>query len=575
MRTGSKVETMLQNLEDMSDHLRGPTAIYNLKQEALGMTGHRASLLSDLVLHPKVTTLEHLHTRMEQWEAHHRELTLSGAKMPECALVSGLKCMMPPSMAKWVRENPDKCTKLEELKYYIKATISLQREHFFAGGISNTAAPPLRSSAAPKDKDGDVPMPLANQVQTEGISMPRGEEDMGEHFSDGEDQDALGVWKINGACRGCGVWGHMQRDCAAFHKGGGKKGDSKGKGKGDKGKGKGKTGSHAYAPYPQQDWNYNPGWNAFSGPVKGGKKGFGKGHGGGGKGYGYAVTSENVITGWGSPYCPPAVNGQSYSLTTVQPVRVSNRYENLEVTDEDYPDLDSSVKFSEKLERVHMPKRTFMTQSKAKKLWKQQMKTIKEDREWVTAGNQEPAFVPISDLNSSGYAEANQVPKATSELNYLSCDQDTAYSINQDGGQFLETVMDSGATSSVISAKDVVKYPPQESVGSRAGQVFLSASGGRMKNEGEKYMPIITEEGHRFGMTYQVAPVSKGLTSVGEMCDEGNGDNFVVFHKGGGYIACPGAGTVTAFERSAKNGAYLLRVWVPDPVSDRDFARQG
>ena len=96
-----------------------------------------------------------------------------------------------------------------------------------------------------------------------------------------------------------------------------------------------------------------------------------------------------------------------------------------------------------------------------------------------------------------------------------------------------------------------------------------------MKNEGEKYIPIVTEEGDHFGMTYQVAPVAKGLTSVGELCDEGRGDNFVVFHKGGGYIACPAAGTVTAFERSAKNGAYLLRLWVPDPVSDRDFARQG
>ena len=102
---------------------------------------------------------------------------------------------------------PDKCTKLEELKHYIKATISLQREHFFAGGISNTGVPPPRSStAAPRDKDGDVPMPQAHQVQAEGMVPLNGEHDSGEHPTpDGEGQDAFGIWKINGACRGCGV----------------------------------------------------------------------------------------------------------------------------------------------------------------------------------------------------------------------------------------------------------------------------------------------------------------------------------------------------------------------------------
>ena len=41
--------------------------------------------------------------------------------------------------------------------------------------------------------------------------------------------------------------------------------------------------------------------------------------------------------------------------------------------------------------------------------------------------------------------------------------------------------------------------------------------------------------------------------------------------SGGGFIACRSVATVTDFERAAKDGAYLLRVSVLDPVKFRDF----
>ena len=140
-------------------------------------------------------------------------------------------------------------------------------------------------------------------------------------------------------------------------------------------------------------------------------------------------------------------------------------------------------------------------------------------------------------------------------------------------GYEMETVVDSGATSSVIPPAEAPAYEIQESPGSRAGQIFSSASGGKMANQGQKKSQILTEEGKSFGMTYQVADVSKGLTSVGSICDTGDGENFVVFNRHGGYIASPSTGTTTAFTRAGRGGAYLLRMWVPNP--EEGFAWQG
>ena len=77
-----------------------------------------------------------------------------------------------------------------------------------------------------------------------------------------------------------------------------------------------------------------------------------------------------------------------------------------------------------------------------------------------------------------------------------------------------------------------------------------------MPNQGQKTLTVVTEEGNQFGMTYQVADVAKALTSVGAICDIGDGNNFVVFNRTGGNIASPGIGTTTASSRAGRGGAY-------------------
>ena len=58
-----------------------------------------------------------------------------------------------------------------------------------------------------------------------------------------------------------------------------------------------------------------------------------------------------------------------------------------------------------------------------------------------------------------------------------------------------ETIVDSGATSSVINPQELAAHTVVPSDGSRSGQVFASASGGKMPNLGKKQFEVLTDEG--------------------------------------------------------------------------------
>ena len=94
-----------------------------------------------------------------------------------------------------------------------------------------------------------------------------------------------------------------------------------------------------------------------------------------------------------------------------------------------------------------------------------------------------------------------------------------------------------------------------------------------MPNQGQKKFAVESNEGDQFSMTYQVADVQKGLTSVGSVCDSGDGENFVVFTRTGGYIASPQLGTTTNITRTGKGAPYLMTQWVNR--QQPGFGRQG
>jgi hypothetical protein len=124
----------------------------------------------------------------------------------------------------------------------------------------------------------------------------------------------------------------------------------------------------------------------------------------------------------------------------------------------------------------------------------------------------------------------------------------------------LEAVVDSGAAESVAPSSMAPWLPTVPSEGSRRGQCYLSASGTKLENKGEKQFDMVTAEGNWGQATFQVAEVTRPLCSVTKICDRGN---KVVFEKDGGYIYNYATGVQTRFGR--QNNVYVMEMYVEEP----------
>ena len=108
---------------------------------------------------------------------------------------------------------------------------------------------------------------------------------------------------------------------------------------------------------------------------------------------------------------------------------------------------------------------------------------------------------------------------------------------------------------------------------SRAGIHYVSATGGRIPNEGETDLHFETEEGHALNWAFQVAEVNKVLASVSYLVDN---HHRVVFDKD------EATGRDISFVTNKKTNASIKmrrdrNVWVIDAYIDEDaeagFAR--
>ena len=112
--------------------------------------------------------------------------------------------------------------------------------------------------------------------------------------------------------------------------------------------------------------------------------------------------------------------------------------------------------------------------------------------------------------------------------------------------------------------------------GSANGLQYHTADGTRLPNLGQQRLEVMTEDGAHMHQTFQMADVTRPLSSVGEIADQGN---LVVFGRYGGYIWNPETATGLPFSR--EQGVYLLQTWVQEPDSHPaqanapTFGRQG
>ena len=121
----------------------------------------------------------------------------------------------------------------------------------------------------------------------------------------------------------------------------------------------------------------------------------------------------------------------------------------------------------------------------------------------------------------------------------------------------IKSVVDSGCADHVAPTSMCAHVPLRESPGSRRGQEYAAANGGKLENLGEREVRGYNNEGHPIQLVYQVTAVTKPLASVAKICDRGN---VVVFTQEGGHILNLTTGVQTEFAR--ENGVYSLDTWV-------------
>ena len=124
----------------------------------------------------------------------------------------------------------------------------------------------------------------------------------------------------------------------------------------------------------------------------------------------------------------------------------------------------------------------------------------------------------------------------------------------------IEAVVDSGAAESVAPPSLAPWAPMEESPGSRRGQHYLSASGERLPNLGQKTLDVVTEDGMAATTKFQIADVTRPLCAVSKICDQ---DNVVVFTRDGGFVEGP-TGMRMPFRR--ERNVYLMDTYALEPA---------
>lgn len=122
--------------------------------------------------------------------------------------------------------------------------------------------------------------------------------------------------------------------------------------------------------------------------------------------------------------------------------------------------------------------------------------------------------------------------------------------------ELVEAVVDSGAVASVTRRGlfDVAITPSEMS---KAGKHYRGPDGSRIPNLGQQAVEFLTEEGHKCGLTMQVADVERPLIAVSHLSEAGND---VSLNKRGGWVTNLKSGKKIAIQR--KGNLYVLRMWV-------------
>ncbi len=124
----------------------------------------------------------------------------------------------------------------------------------------------------------------------------------------------------------------------------------------------------------------------------------------------------------------------------------------------------------------------------------------------------------------------------------------------------MKSIMDSGASVTVVRPRTAGLYRTQESEGSKRGQVYQVANKETIPNLGEKLFPVVTDEGTLRGYSAQVADVASDLSSIRQLYHTGH---MVVFDGPDSFMVNKETGEVNIIEDDGEN--YNLNLWVVPP----------
>ena len=118
---------------------------------------------------------------------------------------------------------------------------------------------------------------------------------------------------------------------------------------------------------------------------------------------------------------------------------------------------------------------------------------------------------------------------------------------------FSNITIDSGAAVCVAPPSWFPQYKTQQSAGSEMGARYVTASGNRVRNEGEKRTKIRTEAGRAGQMAFQVAQVANPICAVSKICENGHA---VASDEDGSYVKRQKSGKVILLKK--ERGVYVM-----------------
>ncbi len=137
----------------------------------------------------------------------------------------------------------------------------------------------------------------------------------------------------------------------------------------------------------------------------------------------------------------------------------------------------------------------------------------------------------------------------------------------------MEVVLDSGVGAHVANKRCVPGYKVVPSALSKLGAAFLAADGGKINDQGEALLSLITTDpkgaGHAAKANFQIADVTRALWSVGLICDSGFQVTFAAMSAS---ILGKSGREICHFER--RHGLYIATVQLENRMHE-GFGRPG